>query len=179
MRALVVALAVVAATPLHAEIEKVATMKDGGIQLAWWPKLKIPDGWFHEHRDSLAYGFNALAPLNASFANAETVMYARALYKPREEAKTLEELIARDRADFVGKNPGLEVTELEPLANADGKKMRVFSFTPPKTGNWERVAYGEEGDFFLVFVMSSRSASGRAAAVPDFEKLVREYREKP
>ena len=173
------ALAVAFAPCAVAEIEKIATMGDGGIRFTWWPKVKIPDGWFHEHRDSLGYGFNALAPLNASFSNAETVMYARAVYKPREQAKTLDELIANDRADFGAKEPGLEVAELDALATADGKKMRVFAFTPKKGGNWERVAYGEEGEFFLVFVLSSRTAAGRARAVPDFEKLVREYREKP
>ena len=174
----IIALLGLYAAILHAEIEKIATTGSQGIDFFWWPKLEAVSGWHHERGPSLNYGANALAPDGHTFGDAETVIYARAIYKPRApEAESLAIFIERDHRDFAKNSPAIQIEEASTLTTGDGKKLRSFTFTPTADGNWEQVAYGEEGDFYLVFTVSSRTSSGLQAALPTYLKLVAQYKE--
>jgi len=167
-----------AAPSAQAEIEKIAIPDENGMHLYWWPKLPIVAGWHQDRDQCFKFKVNALAPDNATFANAETVMYAKAIFKPRDpEIKSLEMLIARDRSIFLEDTPGIEIQEAKSLVTADGKKFRSYTFFPKGSGNWERVTYGEEGEFFLIFTVSSRSKAGYNATESTYEKLVALYKE--
>lgn len=140
----------------------------------------VPPGWQHERDQSLRNGINALSPKGASFSDAETVMYAKAVYKPREpNVKSLADLIAKDKKEFLAHEPSLDVRETEALKAKDERVFRTFSYLPKAKGNWERVAYGEETEFYLVFVLSSRTEHGYKKFRDDFEQLIRGYSEKP
>jgi len=77
-----------------AEIQKFANPCDQGICFSWWPKLPRVAGWHQDQDQSYNYKINAQAPDGRTFANAETVIYANAIYKPRvPESKTLQDLI--------------------------------------------------------------------------------------
>lgn len=142
----------------------------------WWPKIAAPKGWHQDRRASYHYGCNAVAPDGHTFANAETVLYAKASYKPRIPAlKSLEQLIAKDKEDFL--SSGVEIKEAPPLTTADGKILRSFIFTPKDKGNWERVSYGEEGDFYLTFTVSSRSLASCQSSEKIYEDFVRSYKQ--
>jgi hypothetical protein len=163
-----------------AEVEKIAIPGARGMTLHWWPKVAPVAGWHHDREHSLHYGVNAWAPDGFTFADAETVMYARAIYKPRDPAvKSLADLIARDKKDFLEKSPTLVIAEAGPLTTADGKRLTSLTFFPKDSGNWERVTYGEEGEFFLLFTVSSRSLAGYKAAMNAYEHMVKRYKEKP
>jgi hypothetical protein len=162
------------------EIEKRATTCEQVLCFHWWPKLPAFAGWHQDEPRSFAFGCNALAPDGSSFGDADTVMYAKALYKPRDpETTSLEMLIEQDKQRFAKEVPGIAIAEAPSLATADGQKLRSLTFFPKGEGNWERVAYGEEGDFYLVFAVSSLSRKGYEAALPAYERLVGRYREKP
>src|SRR5689334_4808472 len=166
--------------PASAEIEMVAAPTDRGPVYHWWPKLVIPAGWHHDRNYSFHYSLNALAPEGVSFDDARTVMYAKVMYKPREpQIKSLQMFIERDQENIRAKAVGLEIKERTPLVTADGKQLRSFTFFPTTEGNWERVAYGEEDDFYLIFTISARSHEDYRAALPAFERLIETYREKP
>jgi len=175
------ALACVAATTTAmAEIEKVATTDTGNLSMRWWPKLTPPKGWKHDRPHSVSYGINALAPQRGNFGSARTVMYAKAIPKPREpELKSVEMLMERDKRKALANNPGVAVASGAPLKTADGKTLPSITYAPKGEGNWERVAYGEEGDFYLLFALSSRTRAGYDGAMKSFEALVGSYREKP
>jgi hypothetical protein len=160
------------------EIEKVATTRENQICFYWWPKISAVPGWHLEPDASLSFGSNAIAPDGSTFADAEVVMYAGAIYKPRmPEYATLEQFIAGDRARFLREDPTLVVRPTASLRSADGELMKSLAFFPSKKkGNWERVTYGEEGDYYLVFTISSRSKKGFEAKQGDYESLVRSYR---
>jgi hypothetical protein len=162
-----------------AEIEKRAQPCQTGICLYWWPKLPQIKGW-HQDRDfSYHYGVDALAPNGFTFSNAVAVMYANAAYKPRDpEAKSLQMFIANDQHGFLSSDPGLKITELPPLTNGDGIKMRSYMFAPKVKGNWEQVTYCEEGDYYLTFVLSSRSKSGFQRAHSAYFELISRYKAK-
>jgi hypothetical protein len=178
-RAVVAIAALTCVGHVHAEIERLAIPGERGMQFYWWPKLAPISGWQHDRDFSLRYSANALAPWGKSFADAETVMYAKAIYKPRvPETKSLTGLIENDKKDFVRNVPGIVIEDAEPLPSGDGKKLISLSYTPKDKGNLERVSYLDEGEFFLVFTISSRSASGLRSSMSAYEKMIAQYREK-
>jgi hypothetical protein len=161
----------------YAEIEKIAIPSGKGLSFYWWPKLASLDGWHQDREHSYFYSANALAPDGFTFKDAESVIYARALFKPRTPTiKSLEALIENDKKDFAANVHGVSIQEVAPLFTADGQKLRSFTFFPTSGGNWERVSYGEEGEFYLIFTISSRSQSGFNAAVVAYEKLIAGYK---
>jgi len=163
----------------HAEIEKLAQVCDTGICFYWWPKLPHLQGWHQDKDQSLNYGVNALAPDGFTFANAESVMYAEASYKPRvPETKSLGTLIADDKRRFLASAPGIVISEVREVTTGDGQKMRSFTFFPRSKGNWEEVSYGEEGQFYLIFTLSSRSQEGFDKAQDTYRDLIAHYKAK-
>jgi len=126
------------------------------------------------------YSVNALAPDGHTFADAEYVIYARAVYKPRvPEVKSLAIFIQNDQKDFVSRDPTIVVTKTDHVTTGDGQVLESYTFVPKAKGNWERVSYGEEGDFYIVFAVSSRTESGYTAILPTYKKIVNGYKAKP
>jgi len=166
--------------PVQAEIIKIAIPDEENVSLYWWPRLPKIDGWHQDMDHSFLYNVNALAPDKATFADAETIMYAKAIFKSSiPEIRSLDMLIERDKKTFLDNVPGVEIQEVESLQTADEEEFRSFTFFPAGPGNWERVSYGDEGEFFLVFAISSRSKAGYDATAGIYEKLVGLYREDP
>lgn len=163
-----------------AEIEKIAIPGEKGMSFSWWPKLAPLSGWEQDREFSLRYSATALAPIGASFADAETVMYAKALFKPRIPKMTsLAMLIESDKKAFLDNVPAVAIKEAPSLVTADGKKLISLTYTPKEKGNWERVSYFEEGGFCLVFTISSRTPEGFLATAKAYETLIAQYKEKP
>jgi hypothetical protein len=168
------------AVTTRAEIEKNAQICDTGICLYWWPKLPSLKGWHQDKDQSYNYGVNALAPDGSTFAKAPAVMYAEASYKPRmPEIKSLDALIAQDKQNFVSHFPDMAITQITGLGTADGKTLRTFTFFPKSKGEWEEVSYGEEGDFYLTFTLSSHSKQAFDGALPEYRELIAHYKEHP
>jgi len=173
---LVLLLAGAASSPAYAEIEKNAMAGAQGIELLWWPRLPAVDGWEQDRPASLQYGANMLVPQGKNFAEAVAVLYAKAMYKPRvPQIGSLEALIERDRREFGGAPGGIRVHESARLFTADGQPLTCLIFEPTSGGNWERVCYLEEGDYYLLFTLSSRSRAGFEATMKTFVALVNRY----
>lgn len=165
---------------VFAEIEKVYVPGGKRISFYWWPKLPAIAGWHQDKEYSFHYGCNALAPDGFTFANADTVIYAKADYKPRvPEFPSPAIYISEDKKRFSNLDTSITITNTGLLATGDGKMLRSFTFTPQGKGNWEKVSYGEEGSFYLIFTISSRSAAGYKKAIGVYEQLIWNYREKP
>jgi len=165
---------------VQAEIYKLAIPSESGMKFYWWPVLPEVEGWHHDREHSLMYSSNAQAPDGFTFANAETVIYSKALYKPRvPETKSIAELIKSDKKEFLSRAPDLIVKKVDPLVTDEGVKLQSFTFFPSSNGNWERVTYGEEGDYYIIFTISSRSKKGYQKSLVDYEKFIGQYKEKP
>lgn len=161
-------------------MEKIASPCESGFCFHWWPKLPLVEGWHHDPDNSMNFSFNAQAPDGKTFGDAETVIYANAPYKPRiPEVKSLQQFIENDRQDFTQSDPKIKIEEVEPLVTADGQKLRSYVFSPSGPGNWEQVSYGEEGEFYLVFVLSSKTKLGLFKARADYEKFITRYKSNP
>lgn len=178
MRLLTVILLLLGAGPARAEIEKIAVPSESGINLMWWPKVAAPKGWHFDQGSSYHFSFNAIAPDGSTFSKAETVMYARADYKPRiPETKSLESYVSDDMANFKRSDSGMTVSREQPIIAQGGITFQVVSYSPGKgsSGNWERVAYGEDGDYYLTFVISCRTNAGLSREIPAFNAFVAGY----
>jgi hypothetical protein len=161
-----------------AAIEKIATPSDTGIVFQWWPKVTPPQGWHHDEGSSRYFGFNALAPDGSTFSKAETVLYAKASYKPRApQIKSLAAFVASDIAQLRSSEPGISITPEPAIHARNGLLFEVVRFEPGKvgTGAWERVAYGEDGEYFLTFAVSSHSARGLRSSAKVFRTLLNGY----
>lgn len=176
----VLLLGILLSLPLIAlpEIEKVGQVCETGVCLAWWPKLEPATGWHHERGPSFQNGANVQVPDGFTFSNAETVIYAKAVYKPRiPETASLEAFIKKDKDEFLKDDPSIAITEVTPLKAKDGKVFESYNFFPKAEGNWEEVSYGEEGEYYLIFTISSRSHAGFLGSLQVFERYIAQYKE--
>jgi hypothetical protein len=159
------------------EIEKIAIPSQRGLDLYWWPKVGAPYGFFHDEAASRLTSVKMFVPKGFTFSNAETVIYAKASFKSRmPKVKSLKALIEQDLAEFKGRDPNLIVNPGPSIKDGDNKQLDVFSFVPSAQGNWETVAYSEEGEFYLLFTISSRSKDGHEACLPLFKAMIEGYR---
>jgi hypothetical protein len=178
--ACLITLVLLLALAVQADIEKTAIVCNTGICFYWWPKLPPVPGWHQDKEQSLNYGANALAPNGSSFVDAEAVMYAVAVYKPRDpEDKSLAMFIAGDKEHSLSSNPNVVITQVSDLVNGDGAKLPSFTFFPKSNGNWEQVSYGEEGDFYLTFALSARSKKAFDKMQSTYRDLIAHYKAKP
>ena len=165
--------------PAVAGIGKTAVPGERTLRFRWWPEISAPAGWQVDDGASSLYAFRALAPAGQDFSHADTVMYAKAAYKPRlvPTQRDLRDFIAHDVAEFRTEVPGLVLSKAEPI-EAHGRGYRVFRFAPPRghAGNWECVAYGEDGAFYLTFAISSRTQAGLRDGMRAFRAMVASYR---
>lgn len=169
--------ALFSATPSFAEIEKVGAASGNAIELRWWPKISAPKGWHQEKESSFANSINIVVPDGETFAHSEYVIYARAVYKPRSPGiKSLDEFVANDKRGLLAQIPDTQIITEKALATATGRKFLSLYFKPKSVRNWERVTYGEEGDFFVLFTLSSRTEQGYLKALKTYKEVVGKYR---
>ena len=158
------------------EILKFATSGKKGLDLQWWPKLPEVKGWHQDKDMSKHYALNALAPNGSTFANSPVVMTGKACYKPKVEEHSLAEFIKDDEESFKKDRPGIKTRDVDPLTTKDGQKLRTVEFIPTKNGDYELVSYGVEGDFYLVFTLSSRTKQGFDASLKTFKGMIHHYK---
>ncbi len=181
MKRLVILALLALSSTAFAEIEKFATPSDSGITFQWWPKVTPPKGWHHDEGSSRHFSFNAIAPDGSTFSKAETVLYAQANFKPRSpEIKTLKAFIEGDVARLRAEEPEIIITPEPDMQGKDGLVFKVMRFEP-KSGiaAWERIAYADDGEYFLIFGVSSHSRHGLESSSEAFKALIESYTPEP
>lgn len=180
----VASVALLFACGLRAEIHREAHVqcKAANICFYWWPKLPSMAGWQQDKASSYRYRANAQVPVGVNFDDADTVIYARAIYKPRRpKIKNLAQFIASEQKSFLQHHPNFSIQETPPLTSASGLVFRRFTFTPKTSGNWEQVAYSEEQDtqgnaYYLVFVLSARNQKDYKATLSSYQQYIAQYK---
>jgi hypothetical protein len=160
-----------------AEIIKTVTIDcDGRMCFHWWPRLPPLPGWHTDDSINQKLVMNVLIPNRFTWSSANTIMYARALYKPHYPSLTsLSAFIADDRRSFAENNREIVIAEASPLTTKDGQILRSLTYFRPRDHNWERVSYGEEGDYYLVFVINAHSEAGFRNGQVVYEELIHAY----
>jgi hypothetical protein len=176
MRAVWMALVLAAALPAQAGLEPVVGQCDGTTCLWHEPTVHAPKGWEFKETASSRYHARAFAPAGSNFANATAVMYAKAVPKEGQPA-TLAGFMSQDIASYRGKDAKLKVKTGLAYPDGDGRRLQAVQIIPgADTGmQWQTVAYGEEGAFYLVFSLSASGLVEHDAAVPAFEQMLASY----
>lgn len=167
----------------RAEIVKTFTVDCAKKELClyWWPKLPTEMGWHSDIQANYQNRINVLIPDGYNVSNANTIIYGNAIYKPQyfdraTGARTLDRFIEDDKATFLKRYPKIVIRNAESAFTSDGRILRAIEFLQPSENVWERVTYGEEGDYYILFVLTSRSESGYRKALPVYEDIIRRYR---
>ena len=145
--------------------------------LCFWrrPVVEPPPGWVRDEAAGHQYRFNAFARKGEDFAKAAAILYANAIYRKNAEP-SLAGQIAADRERILKDDPRAKISESKPVRNADAKTLRTFAFAPGGTGGtWETVAYDEEGEYYIRFVLSALTQAAHDKALADFTAFVRGY----
>ena len=163
----------------HAETEGFA--HPCGSSTCFWrrPIVDPPPGWVRDEEAGARFKFNAFARKGEDFAAAGAVLYANAVYR-KNGAPTLADQIGADKARILESSPRSKISEAPSRQNADGKRLKTMMFIPAKDAEgWETVAYDEEGDYYLRFVLSAQSRRAHDGALPAFAAFVRGYSKAP
>ncbi|HEX6160622.1 MAG TPA: hypothetical protein VF111_10680 [Thermoanaerobaculia bacterium] len=136
--------------------------------------ITAPEGWVLDNTSGREQDLHAVFyEEGSSWAKAETVMYANTAVKV-PGARTLDELLAYDEAQFRKRSAKLRVTVAKDIRTKSGTST-VRRFEGDVYGNYEAVAYIDEKKTVVMLVLSARTEAGFLAAYPDFEKLVAGY----
>jgi hypothetical protein len=179
-KALWLGLALAVALPAQAGLEPVLG-SCGATPCLWHePTVRAPKGWEFKETASTRYHARAFAPAGSNFANATAVMYAKAIPKEGQPG-TLAAFMAQDIASYRAKDAKLQVKTGLSFADGDGRSLRAVQLVPA-TGSgvqWETIAYGEEGAFYLVFDLSASGVLEHDTAVPAFKQMLATYHTGP
>lgn len=164
-----------AAPPAHAETEGYAYACQTGLCFWRRPVVDPPPGWVRDDEIGQQLRFNAFSRKGEDFRKANAVLYANATYRGNAPA-TLAEQIAEDRARVLKADPKARMSETKSVQNADAKTLVTYAFVPgAQDESWETVAYDEEGEYYLRFVLSAQTKEAHDKALADFEAFVRGY----
>ena len=173
------ALACGALPSAHAETEGFTYACSSGMCFWRRPVVDPPPGWVRDDAAGQELRFNAFARQGESFMKADAVLYANADYR-KNTAPTLAGRIALDRERIMKGDPRAKIAETKAVRNADGKTLATYAFVPSRRDDsWETVAYDEEGDYYMRFVLSAQTKAAHDKALPDFVAFVRGYSKTP
>ena len=165
--ALVATLAGIAA-PAAAETEGFTYACPSGMCFWRRPIVGAPPGWARDEEAGQHFRFNAFARNGEDFTKANAVLYANAVYRKNGPA-SLAGQIAEDRTRILKTDPRAKITQTKSVQHADGKTLATYAFIPSsKDDSWETVAYDEEGDYYLRFVLSAQTKPAHDKALSGF-----------
>ena len=175
----VLALLCSAPLPVHAETEGFTYACPSGMCFWRRPIVDPPPGWVRDDEAGRELRFNAFARKGEDFTKANAVLYANAQYR-KNAPPTLAGQIAADRTRILKGDPKAKIVEIKSVQNADAKRLATYAFIPSgKDDSWETVAYDEEGDYYLRFVLSAQTKEAHDKALADFTAFVRGYSKTP
>ena len=177
---LAMGIALATALPAHAGLDPVLGACDGHSCLWHEPTVRAPQGWAFKDGASTRYHARAFAPTGSTFADATAVMYAKAVPKAGEAA-SLAAFMSQDIAGFRAKDAKLQVKTGLTLVDGDGRVLKAVELIPGSGGGaqWQTIAYGEEGAFYLVFALSAGGVLEHESALPAFKQMLATYHAGP
>lgn len=117
----------------------------------------------------------ALHPKNETWSRSQTVMYINSASLQIEGQKTLTELIQYDEDKFRKNYPSITVEDKGILNLRGSKRFLLKYFGGESYGNYETIAYLDEGLTGILFVLSSRTKSGHDESYSSFLELLNSY----
>jgi hypothetical protein len=147
-----------------------------GIRLYQQPKVHIPAGWRVDEEVGQQLQCLVLVRVEEDPDNPLTLIYAMAV--PREgQGATLPEFIRDDIAAFTAGSTDVVVGGAGTVPSARGPLAAyTFRYTYEGKRFLQTVAYGEEGDHFVTFTLTGKTAEAHDRGMADFRAVVGSYR---
>jgi len=139
----------------------------------------VPLGWVGDNKAGESQGLAfVFYPVNKSWSNATTVIYARVADKS-EDLKEPKDQVARTLQQFRTEyeSPNIEARKVSDISSGSGAKGEIYKFTGDKWGNTEYAAYFTGKDTINFFVMTSRDARDLENNLLALNELAKSYRE--
>ena len=139
-------------------------------------QLTAPDGWVLDNKSGVKQGLHAVFYKEGfTWANAPVVMYANTASLKDKAHNSLEALVKYDSKKFKSSYKDLKITKGDPIKLA-GKNVIVKKLAGKSYGNFEAIAYFQEGDLGIMVILSSRTQEGFESSLQGFQKLVQSYK---
>ncbi len=139
--------------------------------------IEAPEGWVLDNEVGRSMGLHAVFyPEGETWREAEAFMYVNTVGPARGDTASVEVAARNDSLKFVADNPGITITEADPILLQTGSYAIVRHFTGDVYGNYEAAAYVPEKTITPIFILSARSLVAFLEALPAFEQLVRSYK---
>ena len=89
--------------------------------------------------------------------------------------------MSQDIAGFRAKDAKLQVKTGLSYTDGDGRVLNAVQLIPSSGSGaqWQTIAYGQEGAFYLVFALSAGGTLEHDTALPAFKQMLATYRAGP
>ena len=175
LRLLVGSAMILATSLVSAEVENIATPDAECNCIRFWhrPKIVAPTGWTIDDEAGNYHQIAALAPGNASFDDSQVVMYARAIRKS-DQHTNLRSFVQAAADTQRQANATNKIISRGSLKRGDKTEFLLVEVTPRPSpqANFDYIAYGEEGEFWIAYVISARDIKTREKYAPTFRSFV-------
>ena len=168
-------------TASHAELYELKyPSKSKFLKNIWVPVLNI-NGWHQDKEHTLWLHSNIHVPDGSTYINSPIKIFANAVNKKRHpKFKSLTDFIDNYYiAGFGELERNVKPKKEKNIYTADGKELISYSISSLTDLPWERVSYGEEGDYFTIFTLSGRTEDAYKSALPIYLKSLEEYSATP
>lgn len=160
------------------ELEGRASLDESlpGLRLYQQPKVVVPAGWHASEEMGQQLQCLVLLRVSEDPDNPLTMIYGVAV--PKEgQSDTLQEFIRDDIETFKTGNSGVSAEKTAPFPSGKGP-LTAYTFTYTYEGDrfLQTVVFAEEGDFFVTFTLTGKTAAAHDSALPDFKAVLGSYR---
>jgi hypothetical protein len=138
----------------------------------WYPEITHPEGWVHSKKES------AYSSTYTLIKNSDESVTISAVARERSDTPglyTLKMYVDAYVSHFAQPDVGSEVRESESIKTSNGSSMRSIYFRDRKTNNFSLEAFGEEGDYYVMFSIESRDELLIERYKKDFIRTVESY----
>ena len=113
-----------------------------------------------------------LVPDGADPATSDVTIQARG-YPRSGDTASLAQLMDKDQAAA----PGAQITKRPDVYDKDSTPFTLVTFAPAagQAGDWKAVAYSEEGEYLLAFILIAHSKAAYDKNLPVFTGLIQKY----
>ncbi|MGB4100847.1 MAG: hypothetical protein WBK91_02935 [Alphaproteobacteria bacterium] len=138
----------------------------------WWPKVAPPHQWQANADESKEHGVNMFSPDKQDSAAR---LYTYAIRKSdAPKFRNLDDVIARDKES----HGSAVVREGKKVPTQGGLELRAFLYEASGTSDWDRAAYGDDGEFFVIFYLTASTLEDLNKHTYDFDSFVGSYQGK-
>ncbi len=138
--------------------------------------LTACEDWVMDNTSAVNQGlFCVFYPKDRTWANSPVVAYSKAVSK-NDSLETIKDMVSNTIREFrQNGSPDSRVRYMKNIETRHGKVADIYFFTGDQWGNYEAVAYFDEGKCIPFIVLSSRAYEVFEKSLPNFESIVKSY----